>query len=451
MKKLTPAEAWQRIAATSLKKQKAKAKANTQANTAQSVTPFGTDYVEGIYVFHKDDGEAIIASAFESAIPIIGKTSKAASSTRMPPALLEWIDALNTEIELSEATSQSSADITPNTPQPTSASSPQSPSASSPQFPAVSPSGSQASPSKTPAKAPASTPARKSIAPLVKAKWSQFEPFNANLIIGGKACATGCCATAAAQLLYYWGCQPHDGKYYHRGCMATKAYKTETNKDKVEALPPIKVFDYAHLTAKKPTSKASKAAAASLLEYVGKAIYSDYGRLSTSAYISQIYHALQDKFRMGKPKFYYAYQLSNERLAEIIYSNLAQGMPVILAGRSDDGAHCFICDGYDKDSGMFHFNWGWGGSYDGYYAISALAPMPKESYSPTVLISNINPEYMLGDVNGDGEISVQDVFDTVQAAFNGSANTRADIDSDGQVTISDAQAIANHITGKDRL
>lgn len=434
MKRLTPQEAWQRIiAATSPPRQKAKAKANTQANTAQSVTPFGTDYVDGIYVFHKD-GEAIIASAYESAIPIIGKTSKAASHTSMPPALLEWIDALNTEIELSEVNSQEGIDI------PTS----------QPRFPAVSPSAPQASPA-SPAKAPASTPARKSIAPLVKAKWSQFEPFNANLIIGGKACATGCCATAAAQLLYYWGCQPHDGKYYHRGCMATKAYKTETNKDKVEALPPIKVFDYAHLTAKKPTSKAAKAAAASLLEYVGKAIFSDYGRLSTSAYISQIYHALQDKFRMGKPKFYYAYQLSNERLAEIIYSNLAQGMPVILAGRSDDGAHCFICDGYDKDSGMFHFNWGWGGSYDGYYAISALAPMANESYSPTVLISNINPEYMLGDVNGDGEISVQDVSDTVQAAFNGSANTRADIDSDGQVTISDAQAIANHITGKDRL
>ncbi len=33
----------------------------------------------------------------------------------------------------------------------------------------------------------------------------------------------------------------------------------------------------------------------------------------------------------------------------------------------------FFCDGYDGD-GLFHFNWGWGGSSDGYYALSAMNP-----------------------------------------------------------------------------
>ena len=426
MKKLTPQEAWHRVIdATSLNKHKAKGNASMPDVTIRDC----------IYVFG-EDGEVTIASAFESAIPIIGKTSKAASHKSMPPALLEWLDAINSEIELTEANSQSGIEIP----------------ASPPPSPAVSPSGSQPPPSKAPAKAPASATARKSIAPLVKAKWSQFEPFNANLVIGGKACATGCCATAVAQLLYFWGCQPHDGKYYHRGCMATKAYKTETGKDKVEALPPIKVFDYAHLTAKKPTSKAAKAAIASLLEYVGKAIYSDYGRLSTSAYYSQVYHALQDKFRMGsKLKYYYASQLSNERISDILYSNLEKGMPVIIGGRSDTSGHCFICDGYDKGTGFFHFNFGWGGSYDGYYAISALAPSSEISYNPSTIIANIKPEYILGDVNDNGEISVQDVADTVQAAMSGSTSPQADINSDGKVTVQDAQEIANHILGKDSL
>ncbi|MEI6457045.1 MAG: T9SS type A sorting domain-containing protein, partial [bacterium] len=39
----------------------------------------------------------------------------------------------------------------------------------------------------------------------------------------------------------------------------------------------------------------------------------------------------------------------------------------------DGGAHAFICDGYN-DAGMFHFNWGWGGSFDGYFQINNLNP-----------------------------------------------------------------------------
>ena len=33
--------------------------------------------------------------------------------------------------------------------------------------------------------------------------------------------------------------------------------------------------------------------------------------------------------------------------------------------------HAFICDGYD-DNGLFHFNWGWSGSHNGFFAMSAL-------------------------------------------------------------------------------
>ena len=33
--------------------------------------------------------------------------------------------------------------------------------------------------------------------------------------------------------------------------------------------------------------------------------------------------------------------------------------------------HGFVCDGYQDDS-FFHFNWGWGGSYDGYFNIDNL-------------------------------------------------------------------------------
>ena len=39
-------------------------------------------------------------------------------------------------------------------------------------------------------------------------------------------------------------------------------------------------------------------------------------------------------------------------------------------GQDDIGVE-FVCDGYDADD-FFHFNWGWDGNYDGYYAIDSI-------------------------------------------------------------------------------
>ena len=48
--------------------------------------------------------------------------------------------------------------------------------------------------------------------------------------------------------------------------------------------------------------------------------------------------------------------------------NIDQRIPLYYSGHSDDGGHAFICDGYDVD-GLFHFNFGWGGSYNNFLLI----------------------------------------------------------------------------------
>lgn len=40
-------------------------------------------------------------------------------------------------------------------------------------------------------------------------------------------------------------------------------------------------------------------------------------------------------------------------------------------------AHAFVCDGYDGQ-GLFHFNWGWDGKADGYFAIDFLNPAAED-------------------------------------------------------------------------
>ncbi|MFN8133936.1 MAG: C10 family peptidase [Bacteroidales bacterium] len=54
-------------------------------------------------------------------------------------------------------------------------------------------------------------------------------------------------------------------------------------------------------------------------------------------------------------------------------AELDAGRPVLYAGFGSGGGHCFVADGYDNNS-YFHFNWGWGGAYDGYFQVNALNP-----------------------------------------------------------------------------
>ena len=60
---------------------------------------------------------------------------------------------------------------------------------------------------------------------------------------------------------------------------------------------------------------------------------------------------------------------------EMVYKEIASGNPVILGGSyysSGWGGHGFVCDGYQASTGYYHINWGWNGSSDGYFALTAL-------------------------------------------------------------------------------
>ena len=63
---------------------------------------------------------------------------------------------------------------------------------------------------------------------------------------------------------------------------------------------------------------------------------------------------------------------SDKDWKKMLKDDLKAGRPIIYSGYGD-GGHCFVCDGYNEDE-YFHFNWGWGGMYDGYFLLNALAP-----------------------------------------------------------------------------
>lgn len=204
------------------------------------------------------------------------------------------------------------------------------------------------------------------ITPLVKTQWDQASPYN-NMcpVHEGDRSMTGCTATAMAQVMKY-----HE--WPQESTTNISAYTTSTFKLNVPSMASTQ-FRWDEM--KNKYSKGEDGdAVAELMRYCGQAIRSDYSRLSTGAYTNDVATSLKKNFKYDKNlvlKVIDYYTISEWET--MIYEELEAGRPVYHAGYSLGGGHAFVCDGYDGN-GMFHFNWGWSGSYDGYYKLTLMSP-----------------------------------------------------------------------------
>lgn len=65
---------------------------------------------------------------------------------------------------------------------------------------------------------------------------------------------------------------------------------------------------------------------------------------------------------------------SDAQWMEMLRNELDSGHPLVYAGYTMTGqVRFFICDGYQGDD-QFHFNWGFGGAWNGYYSLDNLNP-----------------------------------------------------------------------------
>lgn len=217
---------------------------------------------------------------------------------------------------------------------------------------------------------------RSAIAPLITTRWNQGAPYNLYCPVfpegdanAGKQCAAGCVATSMAQLMYYH-------QWPKTATPDLPGYKTRNGKFTLDALSGV-AFQWAKMQ-KTYVSSAdldipANAAVAQLMQYCGWALQMNYNT-SSSAYNVSVAEALKQYFDYDnavewKQRAHYSYT----DWLNIIYDELAARRPVVYGGQSAGGGHSFICDGYDTDD-FFHFNWGWGGSSDGYFRLSLLNP-----------------------------------------------------------------------------
>lgn len=120
---------------------------------------------------------------------------------------------------------------------------------------------------------------------------------------------------------------------------------------------------------------ANNAAVATISYHAGVAVNMQYATSGSGAYTSDVPDALMNYFNYAPGIFLAAKNNypNTEDFKNLIRADLDQNLPVYYSGYGS-GGHAWVCDGYRMSDGTFHFNWGWSGSSNGWYAIGALNP-----------------------------------------------------------------------------
>lgn len=245
---------------------------------------------------------------------------------------------------------------------------------------------------------------------MMSTVWGQLEPFN-NMcpleynIYGNSRgrCVVGCVATAATQVM----------NHYQYPVQGTGTYVDVQTTDAWGNPRPIKVdladytYDYSLMqdTYTRGNYDAQEAEEVAKLSYsVGVTFGMIYGVDGSGTFLDSAAVSLKNHFGYDNVKYYNrGYTATNEWMNRI-YNEISNGRPVIYGGADDifmigGGGHCFVFDGYDA-SGLVHVNWGWYGSYDGYYDVAILNPGIHAFRNQQDMIIGIEPPAESG-ANGE--------------------------------------------------
>ena len=225
--------------------------------------------------------------------------------------------------------------------------------------------------------------------PLVTSNWGQNCNYNYYCPIDENGhcnhAVVGCVATSFAQILHYWG-YPSVGTGSHT--YTPYGYPTQTVNFGAT------IYDWAHMPntlLNSPTTTEIKAVA-TLMWHCGVAVDMQYGPSSSGADFSNVESSLVDYFGYSDElSLVSRSDYSDEEWLNMMKNCLDLGRPIHYTGNMSFSGHAFVCDGYDSND-LLHFNWGWNGINNGYYALGALNPGAYSFNSRNKAIINIHPK-----------------------------------------------------------
>lgn len=209
------------------------------------------------------------------------------------------------------------------------------------------------------------------VEPLVTTKWNQDAPFNnfapeyTDDNNNTQRCATGCAATAMAQIMKFhnW---PEQGvghySYEHQSFGTISSNFSEHVYDWTNMIDRYNNGEYSNVQAD---------AVALLMKDCGVSLNMNYGPVSGASIYSYT-PAFKNYFRYSSRTINRS-GCETAEFTKIITDELQEGRPIIYCGTGEDGGHAFVVDGYDTNY-FLHVNWGWGGYSDGYFDMNYMDP-----------------------------------------------------------------------------
>ena len=311
-----------------------------------------------LYVFNTaNDGGFVVVSGDDRTDAILGYTEQGSyDEDNLPPALRDWMEQMQAEIEALQ------------------------------QMPAE---GRAAEEGQEPEAASQPVSIHPAIEPLIITTWGQSNNvYNTKCpILSGKHCLTGCVATAGAQIMNYH-------QWPQELTAEVPGYTSSSSANTSKALPPIQ-FKWNKMKTQYSSNESDTVAVdavAELMLYCGYAAEMSYGTGGSSASEVTLLGGMAKYFGYDPNTWRNEWRI-NYTVAEwdwLVYNELASGRPLIFSGTSSkEGGHAFICDGYDG-AGLYHFNWGWNGGYDGFFRLAGTNPYRGDTSNGYGFISNVS-------------------------------------------------------------
>lgn len=197
------------------------------------------------------------------------------------------------------------------------------------------------------------------VSPLVNSIWGQGTYYNAQCPSGTPV---GCVATAMSQIMRYWR-YPTIGQGSHS--YTCNPYGTQS------ADFGSTTYNWAAMPASVTSTNTS---VATICRHAGVAVDMQYAPDGSGAYSEDVPAALINYFRYSNTaQIYNKSSYSSNTWDTMMRGEIDNSRPVYYSGSGPAGGHAFVIDGYQGTS-SFHVNWGWNGSYNGYFTLNALNP-----------------------------------------------------------------------------
>ncbi len=225
-----------------------------------------------------------------------------------------------------------------------------------------------------------------SIEPLIDVSWDQDASYNQfcpeDLSGPGGHAYVGCVAVSMAQAMSVYN-YPSSGN-------GTKSYFSSRYGNLAVH------FDQETFHWDLMSKSASDPYNSRLLYACAISVSMNFGPNGSGSYTSRIPAAMKTFFKYQSTLKRVLRSGNDSAWIQLMFNELKSGRPIIYSGDANDNesGHAFNIDGVNNGN-FFHLNWGWSGSYNGYFLITDLTPGKYNFTENHEAIINIRPPAMI--------------------------------------------------------